>query len=592
MATVIGIKYFNSFWVKKVNLVSSTVSTGFENTPYARKIFPVFPGLPWDPQGFITFPGLTEINNSISPAQPEDVNWFVEEARIDGGFNNNIVDLGQRAYLQSELNIGQRRATSLIYSGIYNSRTGINRTNVFSVGEDITKSLDPYYGSIQKTYASDNDLTVFQENKVSRALIDKDAIYSAEGGGTVTSTNLVIGQVVPYVGDFGISKNPESFARFGFRRYFTDRYRGVVLRLSRDGLTEISKYGMQDHFRDESAKLSDEYKDYNVTNVITLTTGLVNAFNIVPTGRFPDVELGMSIVVNGINTDLIVTNISQVSSTTFTITMSGFYDIQPRQGGGGADLRFVKKVKDEILGGWDIHDRQYVISYDQASVTPEQEDDYSTLSFDETVLGWPSFYNYNPNWMFSLKNNFYTLKNTSVWKHHAEDVINNRGVFYGERYDSNITFVVNAYPSTKKVFQTINYEGDNGYEIDYFLTSEQRVDPDIPLTNPAQYINKNSYQDSINSIKSYDEGLYYDAQGFPQRAGFARKENLYVANLVENNAIRPDQVLWQSTGAQIESVVSGTKGYYATVKISTDDSTDLGGLKELWSVGTTFVKSS
>jgi uncharacterized protein YPO0396 len=33
------------------------------------------------------------------------------------------------------------RENSLIYSGIFNSRTGVNNTNQFSVGEDITKSL-------------------------------------------------------------------------------------------------------------------------------------------------------------------------------------------------------------------------------------------------------------------------------------------------------------------------------------------------------------------------------------------------------------------------------------------------------------------
>ncbi|GAH30733.1 unnamed protein product, partial [marine sediment metagenome] len=85
-------------------------------------------------------------------------------------------------------------------------------TNVFSVGQDIIKSVDPANGSIQKLYAEDTNLIVFQERKVNRALIDKDAIYSAEGGGSVTSSNLVIGQIIPYAGNFGISKNPESFA--------------------------------------------------------------------------------------------------------------------------------------------------------------------------------------------------------------------------------------------------------------------------------------------------------------------------------------------------------------------------------------------
>ena len=42
-------------------------------------------------------------------------------------------------------------------------------------------------------YAEDTNLIIFQEDKVSRALIDKDAIYSAEGG-SITNHQLVIGQ--------------------------------------------------------------------------------------------------------------------------------------------------------------------------------------------------------------------------------------------------------------------------------------------------------------------------------------------------------------------------------------------------------------
>ena len=75
------------------------------------------------------------------------------------------------------------------------------------------------------------------------------------GGGTVTSSNLVIGVIQPYAGNFGISKNPESFAVYGYRKYFTDKNKNSVLRLSMDGLTEISNYGMVDYFRDEFGKL-------------------------------------------------------------------------------------------------------------------------------------------------------------------------------------------------------------------------------------------------------------------------------------------------------------------------------------------------
>jgi len=44
-------------------------------------------------------------------------------------------------------------------------------------------------------------------------------------------------------GEFGISKNPESFAADNYRIYFTDKNRGAVLRLSMDGVTDIAGKG-------------------------------------------------------------------------------------------------------------------------------------------------------------------------------------------------------------------------------------------------------------------------------------------------------------------------------------------------------------
>ena len=61
-------------------------------------------------------------------------------SRIRGGYNNTSVDFGAKAYIVEEDTDASFLGNSLIYSGPFNSRTGINKTNVFSIGEDITKS--------------------------------------------------------------------------------------------------------------------------------------------------------------------------------------------------------------------------------------------------------------------------------------------------------------------------------------------------------------------------------------------------------------------------------------------------------------------
>jgi hypothetical protein len=187
--------------------------------------------------------------NLKAPARGGDTNIVWQESRIKGGFNEPSMDYGVQAYLANEDYGLITRKSSLIYSGILNNNTRVNNTNQFPSGEDIVRTLDPVYGSIQKLYADTDDLLILQEEKVSQALIDKDIIFTAEGQGLTTAGANVISQVNAYATNYGIGLHPESFAVYAGRKYFVDKPKGAVLRLSRDGITEISNYGMRSEFR-------------------------------------------------------------------------------------------------------------------------------------------------------------------------------------------------------------------------------------------------------------------------------------------------------------------------------------------------------
>ena len=203
-----------------------------------------------------------EVGKALPIADAGNVNtldWFncysfgngVESDRIRDDFN--APQMGNGVRVSSTLDEPyeeERRASSLIFSGIFNSISGVNNTNQFLAAENITKDLNPTYGSIQKLHARDTDLIALCEDKCFKILANKDALFNADGNTNVTSNANVLGQTIPFVGEYGISKNPESFASFGFRAYFTDKARGAVMRLSRDGLTDISDKGMSYFFQD------------------------------------------------------------------------------------------------------------------------------------------------------------------------------------------------------------------------------------------------------------------------------------------------------------------------------------------------------
>ena len=197
MATTIELKYFNTFWIKKIaSLANNTQKPVFNDPTFPENL----------PLSYVDELGATQtITGDVT------TDWLIEESRIRGGYNNDTVDFGVKAYTAEDEPNQTNKLSSLIYSGIFNSRTGINQTNQFSVGEDITRTIDPVNGSIQKLYAEDTNLIIFQESKVSKSLIDKDAIYSAEGNASVTSRNLVIGQNVAFGGEYGISNRSRIF---------------------------------------------------------------------------------------------------------------------------------------------------------------------------------------------------------------------------------------------------------------------------------------------------------------------------------------------------------------------------------------------
>lgn len=549
------IKYFNSFWLKKLQ------DSGGEA---------VWAGVPYNDAGQSEWPVYP------NAATIDSENWYIEECRIKGGFNESFYNQGAKAYINEENIVQQRRSSSLIHSGVYNSRTGINQTNVFSLGSPITKSLDPHNGTIQKLIAEDTNLLIFQEDKVSQALIDKDAIYSAEGTPIQTTSNVVIGQVVPYLGRYGVGKFPFSVAKFGFRKYFVDPIRGVVCRLSRDGITEISNYGMKDFFRDQLSLVDTldrihyekwEFYGADVSPAENLTEFYVEA-------DLCKIPLGSKItnLTGNINieTNSTVVKIQQVGSPNI-LKVWVDVPITPTSEG-----NFKYSYNQQIVGGWDNWNKYYTVSFQS---TPAWLDDnpysntYNTISYDDSIQGWVSFFDYKPLFIDSIKGLNITFNNTSVWQHYAggnDNYIN----FYNYPNGATVTFVLNQSPSAKKVFKTINYEGDNGWYVPIITGSPTQMDDNV------------SYIDTANVVLSYVDGLYTDPYtGVQQRYGFDRKENLYVSNLVNGSQIRPGEVLGGGT-------ISGIKGYFATVTLAVDNTTDVGGKKILWSVGSEVVKSS
>ena len=225
--------------------------------------------------------GNTPLEKSLG-VQKHFLNWNncwafgngVESDRVRDDFNAPRMDNGVKASAEIKKPLkSETRKHGMIWSGIYNSTSGVNDINQFIQAEPITKDLNPIYGSIQRLINRNNRLVIFCEDKVLRAETNRDLLFNADGNAQVVASNKVVGSAVAYQGNYGIGKSPGSIAQTPNQIYFVDTFRGHVLALSGEGVRSISDKGMRDYFASKFSSYSnlvigsyDEKKsEYNLT---------------------------------------------------------------------------------------------------------------------------------------------------------------------------------------------------------------------------------------------------------------------------------------------------------------------------------------
>lgn len=207
-------------------------------------------------------------SNCITTVEPTNKKVYLESRKVLDKFNTVEIAKGVRVTTPEARYAQERRKAGIIFSGLYNSKTGVNELNQFNMSLNPTKEIEPNYGGIQKMFALDTNLLALTEDKVFRILADKDALFNADEGVNVTATNLVLGQAMVYQGNHGISTHPESFAYFRNNIYFTDAKRGDVIQLTpaNGQMFPISSRGMSNFFRDRIGTASKLIGCYNGAN--------------------------------------------------------------------------------------------------------------------------------------------------------------------------------------------------------------------------------------------------------------------------------------------------------------------------------------
>jgi hypothetical protein len=150
------------------------------------------------------------------------------------------------------------------FSQSYQADTNINGTNRFY--PDNFDTYDRGFGDVIRLHVRDRYMKVYQQLKVGNVPILTQIVKDVTGNPLQANSDQLINKIQYYSGDYGIGDAGESLAWNNFADYFVDNYRGVVCRLSQDGITPISIINSMNAFF--ASKLPAYRKELNSSEVV------------------------------------------------------------------------------------------------------------------------------------------------------------------------------------------------------------------------------------------------------------------------------------------------------------------------------------
>lgn len=164
--------------------------------------------------------------------------FYVQDSSFVDSFACRVSSVGGRPFVVNA-KPGEKRFTTLVrFSEAYQAGTSINGLNKF-----YPENMDEYtlsFGPIKRLKARDKSFRVYQKHKVGNVPIYAQVIKNADGGDALSVTDKLLNRINYYAGEFGIGDTPESLSSNNFADYFCSSDRGVICRLSLDGITPIS----------------------------------------------------------------------------------------------------------------------------------------------------------------------------------------------------------------------------------------------------------------------------------------------------------------------------------------------------------------
>ena len=176
-------------------------------------------------------------------------NYISAVNSIDG--RPNVIDVNaKRSYYSALVRFG----------GAFQPNTNINNFNRFFPND--FEQYDYAFGDIMRFKVRDRYVRVFQKFKVGQVPLYHQ-ILTDNNRQNLVVTDRLLNPIQYYVGDIGIGNNSESLASYNFADYFTTNVKGIIGRVSNDGVQFLSiLYKVNSWATQQLPKRTGDYKVY------------------------------------------------------------------------------------------------------------------------------------------------------------------------------------------------------------------------------------------------------------------------------------------------------------------------------------------
>lgn len=441
-------------------------------------------------------------NTQVAFAQNNIVD-FIEDYRVSDFYESDFQSLGRSfPYLPDAKTY--KRIGSITWSDPFNIDNTTLGLSSFNMTKSNYKDLAYDYGSIRSLVPYNELMYVLHERRAGIIPVGRN-ILTADAGESLVASNLVMGPVKYYTGEFGINNNPESVASYRGYVFFMDAIAAKVCRIGFESGIEVISEQLVDAFFEDNLyssqttatnrryiggvdKENTEYiisADDLYTSVITIDDTL--------TGN-------QAVGYGGTNSASTTINTTPVYDDSLTFN----WDSDPRDYEvsqddyeySGAGLVIVDQLTNQpIVAMSESYSPAYqngaltsnvpvvmttssfnaftpsLFNQQSTALTPD-DSAQSTATIASTSLTLPGFtiaydirgnywstrYSYRPEQIVSLSDSLYTFKNGIIYEHNPSVA---RNTFYGVAAPSIVEVISNFNPSMVKVYEAISLEGNS-----------------------------------------------------------------------------------------------------------------------------------